>query len=107
MIPVSELNARIICALSEIKSYECKRVETSLNASPRKASHNEFLESIRRDLIHFDPDKKERLKFSIERFVRKAGDASDQDFCFTMERVLELVLNFQNHHIVLKFPKSV
>jgi hypothetical protein len=106
MTPVTDLSGRILTTLSEIRSFHCRSTQASPSASPRNPIHRDFLEDIRQNLIHFDPDKKERLKFSLERFIRKQRDVSDPEFCNVLERILALIENFKRHQVVLTSAKS-
>jgi LytS/YehU family sensor histidine kinase len=65
------------------------------------------LESVRSDLVHLNSEKKERLIYSIEKYLRDPDLDRNEELSGVLKKVIKLVEQYVAHRTLLFKPKRL
>ena len=106
MHSVVDLTDQMTLVIDSLNRCEQHLVRQSSYRILKENPHYRLLESVRSDLVHLNSEKKERLIYSIEKYLRGSDFERNEELSGVLKKVIELVEKYVPHCTLLFKPKG-
>ncbi|MBM3196313.1 MAG: hypothetical protein FJZ62_06190 [Chlamydiae bacterium] len=106
MHSVVDLTDQMTLVIDSLNRCEQHLVRQSQYRILKENPHYQLLESVRSDLVHLNSEKKERLIYSIEKYLRDPDLDRNDELSGVLKKVIKLVEKYVPHCTLLFKPKG-
>jgi hypothetical protein len=91
MVSVVDLTDQMALVIDSLNRCEEHLIRHSPYRILKENPHYRLLDSVRSDLVHLNTEKKERLIYSIENYMRDSDFDRNEELSSVLKKVLDLV----------------
>jgi hypothetical protein len=106
MVSVVDLTDQMAFIIDSLNQCEVHLIRHSTCRILKENPHYRLLDSVRSDLVHLNTEKKERLIYSIENYMRDSDFDRNEELSSVLKKVLDLVHQYVPHCTLLFKPKG-
>ena len=106
MVSVVDLTDQMALVIDSLNRCEEHLIRHSPYRILKENPHYRLLDSVRSDLVHLNSEKKERLIYSIEKYLRDPDLDRNEELSGVLKKVIKLVEQYVAHRTLLFKPKG-